>query len=297
MFDHPYAHLRGAVGDLMILFPILKSRLRNLYNTNACNLCVTGPLDTRAVYELLYLQNDIEVKTLMVNQSGRSGQWSEFAESTYRFEELFKKKFDILLNHVNESGEIQEAECIDEDVDFSDFSMIETPEPDGWLGETSYMVVAPVGRSNQFWSSTRFRNLIRRQILAFLKVYPGGVILLIGKHSPDDLRYKCVYPNSICSFRSCVSELKSSVIPLYNTTDLYEAFSLMQHAELVLTFDNGMKNLAYLTKTPTIACIDRRWEHANPVGAWSPPSLVYNPKLNNKVVFIDEENTELCSTL
>lgn len=263
---YPTVHLRGAMGDLLCLFPILHSWLKKNTEDNKCDMIVSGPMNVDTLDNLLGLQEEIFVNKLQVFQCRDSHREAIFHENSMSYMTSTGRIIDLYLNHVEE-GKILTADEVEPEQE-RDYTSVkyfsERVENFAPNDMKHFAVVSMIGNSNQLWKSKAvldaFENVIQ-EILNKTNWY----IFLIGQH-PMEPDYIWAYPRHL----KCSS---GRIICYYNSTTLDDVVNLMEKAKAIVTYDNGVKNFAFLQNTPTLYIHEPKWPSANPVEAWFPKQL------------------------
>jgi ADP-heptose:LPS heptosyltransferase len=263
--NNPIVWMRGAVGDLLILFPIMKQYLNQEFPTfDGVNLIYSGPLQPKKVLELTDLILGLNHKVQRILKIDFDDVSNNKNIITDKMKEqcvhFFNRLPDMILNHVYKDEyelKIHDADNVLKLNDPIDYTSIHLKTQEIDLPFKEYICVSLTGNSNKSFQHEKSKDKFKLLINILLHETDLPILFLGGKKEEfDKLNFK--------SFR---------LINLCGQTSLIEVNSIIDKAKIFFCFDNGLKNIGFLSKTPTVFLFDKTWENANPIEAWFPKQL------------------------
>lgn len=290
------------MGDLLVLMPIAETWWEhNCGNRRKYDLLVTGPCSPEYIRKIISLRKDHlslnEVYVHNHHHSGREDVTKHEIEWWFRRKISYSDKPVLSLNHIKD-GQIRTAdevakECLgDIPANYERFKYRSERIQHFPFKRESFIVVGLTGDSNQNWF-TKYNLRVWKNAIEHIVMETGFPVLLVGKTKPTTA-FEWAFPNKL----GIAKKYRGALIPYYNTTTLAQVNWLMNNSYCNMFFDNGLKNLGFLSRRPTIYYHDSRWHAANPVGAWAPKQLfgsknflVSNKFKNGRYAIIDMKQT------
>ena len=261
--------MRGNIGDLIILSAIANHLHMHPDGYDVKTVLISSSLPKETVVELVELLSFYDDKNIiLLDKKYCDGRKKIF---NLKLAGTLANKYRmrvVLLNHCLPFGNgvvkvLKADEILLPEYGKVDYTNVGLKDPviDNDLVLSlpeRYVVFFPQGNSNWHWQSSDTVQCFDKLIKAALA--QGYRVVICAKGMPERHPYEHYMD-------------KVDVTFLINQTSLADAAYLIRHASGVVSYDSGMKNIAFLLPTPTVAIYNTRLKPPSPIDAWFPKQL------------------------